>query len=63
MTAEQYHCPLMLRHMPSVYSSGPVNPGGMTSGQRPGPSRFEKSTSTPSDARLMLVIWVVIGQF
>src|SRR5579863_9300778 len=63
ITAEQYHCPLMFRHMPSVYSSGPLKPGGMTSGQRPGPSRFEKRTSTPFGVRFRLVICVVIGQF
>ena len=33
----------MFRHMPSVYCSGSSQPGGNTSGQRPGPSFFEKS--------------------
>src|SRR5215469_7988652 len=63
MTAEQYHWLVMFRHMPSVYSSGPVKPGGTTSGQRPGPSRFEKSASTPADVMLRFVMVVVIGQF
>src|SRR5690349_23576182 len=62
MTAEQYHCPLRLRHMPSVYSSDPPSPNG-TSGQRPAPSRLLNCTLTPSGASVRLVIVVVIGQF
>src|SRR5262249_49522030 len=33
----------MFSIMPSVYCSGPSHPGGVKSGQRPGPDFFEKS--------------------
>src|SRR5262245_63845986 len=52
----------MFRHMPSVYCSGPDQPGGVTSGQRPGPSFFENCTAMPLDRMLSSVIVVVIGQ-
>ena len=62
MTDEQYHLPLMSRHMPRVYGTEPSQPGGITSGQRPAPSRFEKSTCTPAAEMSTSVIDVVIGQ-
>jgi len=58
MTAEQSHWPLMFRHIPSVYSSGPSHPGGVTSGQRPAPSFFENCTEIPSPRKLTDVIAV-----
>src|SRR5258708_12782372 len=39
----------MLMTMPSEYCSGPSQPGGVKSGQRPGPSCLENSTCTPFD--------------
>src|SRR5712692_2420670 len=48
--------------MPSVYCNGPSKPGGVKSGQRPGPFFFENSTRTPLDCRSTDVIAVVIGQ-
>ena len=33
MNPEVFHCPLMFTTAQTVYSSGPVNPGGTTSGQ------------------------------
>src|SRR6185436_13510750 len=48
--------------MPSVYCSGPSQPGGVMSGQRPGPLFFEKSMRTPWDRMSIAVIAVVIGQ-
>src|SRR5262249_33107481 len=52
----------MFNTMPSVYCSGPSQPGGTTSGHRPAPSFFEKSTRTPSARMSTSVIEVVIGQ-
>src|SRR5437868_6640254 len=48
--------------MPSVYCSEPSQPGGVTSGQRPGPALFEKSTCTPLERISIPLIDVVIGQ-
>src|SRR5438093_11523997 len=52
----------MFSTMPSVYCSGPSQPGGTTSGQRPGPSFFEKSIAMPLDVMLTARIAEVIGQ-
>src|SRR5437762_5029132 len=52
----------MFSTMPSVYWSGPLKPGGMTSGQRPGPACFENSTWTPFDRMSTTLIAVVTGQ-
>src|SRR5712691_437623 len=52
----------MLSTIPSVYWSGPLQPGGVWSGQRPGPSRFENSTWTPFDRKSIRVMLVVTGQ-
>src|SRR5437899_1749228 len=52
----------MFSTMPSVYCSGPSQPGGTTSGQRPGPSFFEKSTAMPLDVICTARIAEVIGQ-
>src|SRR5438046_5507153 len=48
--------------MPSVYWSPPSQPGGTTSGQRPGPSFFEKSTAIPPAVIVTDRIAEVIGQ-
>src|SRR5436190_24204119 len=48
--------------MPSVYCSGPSHPGGVMSGHRPGPLRFENSAWTPLDRISSEVMAVVIGQ-
>src|SRR5215208_2110045 len=53
--------------MPRQYCSGPAQPGGNTSGQRPGPSFFENSTrmpdtSSPPPLNSSSVIRVVSGQ-
>src|SRR5882724_11854224 len=47
----------------SVYSIPPSQPGGVTSGHRPGPSFFVNSTSTPADEKSSTEILAVIGQF
>src|SRR6185295_20168499 len=62
MVAEQCHWPPMFRHIPSVYSSVPDHPGGLTSGHRPGPSFFENSTSTPCGRISTVCSAVVIDQ-
>src|SRR5258708_3526840 len=48
--------------MPSVYCRVPSHPGGVMSGQRPGPLLFENSTRTPLDRMSIDVMAVVIGQ-
>ena len=50
--------------MPSVYCSEPVQPGGVMSGHRPGPSAFENSTWMPV-GRMSTVVkdWVYRGQY
>src|SRR5205809_1901291 len=48
--------------MPSVYWSGPSQPGGVMAGHRPGPLRFENSACTPLDRMSSAVMAVVIGQ-
>src|SRR5262249_52871950 len=53
----------MFSTMPSVYCSGPSHPGGTTSGHRPGPSFFEKSTPMPLAVMCTARIPDVIGQF
>src|SRR5215470_1092914 len=52
----------MFSTMPSVYCSGPSQPGGVVSGQRPGPLLFEKSTRTPPALMSTRPMPVVIGQ-
>src|SRR5207237_1048938 len=52
----------MFSAIPSVHCSGPSQPGGVMSGQRPGPSFFEKSRRTPPGPMSTSVIFVVIGQ-
>src|SRR5262245_40641701 len=63
MQPDAYHRPLMFRTIHSVYCIGPSHPGGVTSGQRPGPSFFVKSTRTPPWPRSSSVIVAVAGQF
>src|SRR5689334_18961653 len=59
MQPDAYHCPSMLMTIQSVYSSeSPGAPKG-TSGHESGPSRFVKSTCTPSGARSKRVIFAV----
>ena len=57
-----YQRPLMFSTIHSVYWIGPSQPGGVTSGQRQGPSFFEKSTNAPSLRRSSVVMSVVTGQ-
>src|SRR5262249_55114088 len=45
-----------------VYCSGPLQPGGSTSGQRPGPCFLETWTATPSLRNDREVMDVVTGQ-
>src|SRR5262245_2504818 len=56
-TAEQCHVSAMFTHMPSVYCSGPLHPGGTPSGQRFGPSRRSKSTRMALPVKWTLVIF------
>src|SRR5438105_12817606 len=48
--------------IPSVYCSGPSQPGGVKSGQRPAPSCLENSTWTPLGRSSRTLMVVVIGQ-
>src|SRR5258708_35712038 len=52
----------MLSAIPSVYCRPPLQPGGVQSGQRPGPSCFENSTWMPVGRSSSTRIAVVIGQ-
>src|SRR5438132_14364607 len=52
----------MFSAIPSVYCSEPSHPGGVKSGQRPGPVFFEKSTRTPLARMSTRPMPVVIGQ-
>src|SRR3954451_14130828 len=61
-TAEQCHLSLRFRQMPSVYCSDPFQPGGVTSGQRFGPSRRSKSTLIDQGVNTTLVILAPTGQ-
>src|SRR5262245_30726 len=56
------HCPPRFIAIPSVYWIPPVQPGGTTSGQRPGPDFFVNSTATPSLRNAIDVIVAVAGQ-
>src|SRR5206468_11032774 len=60
--ADAYQWPPMFSAMPSVHCSGPSHPGGVMSGQRPGPSCFENSTCMPFGRISTTRIAVVIGQ-
>src|SRR5689334_12269508 len=42
------HVPPRFIAIHSVYCSGPLHPGGVTSGHRPGPDFLVNSTATPS---------------
>src|SRR5690348_16200776 len=59
---DTYQRPPMFNAMPSVYCRGPSHPGGVTSGQRPAPWRFENSTWNPPELISIESIVVVIGQ-
>src|SRR4029077_786329 len=52
----------MVSNLPSVYCSEPAQPGGTTSGHRPGPCFFENSTCTPLERMSIELIAVVTGQ-
>src|SRR6185503_14100080 len=52
----------MFSAIPSEYCSGPFQPGGVQSGQRPAPLCFENSTWMPFAAMSTTLSAVVIGQ-
>src|ERR1700683_4106070 len=62
ITADPYHWPSMHSTMPMVYWSGPVHPGGVTSGQRLGGSFFENVSARPPLTKSTSVSVVVMGQ-
>src|SRR5207247_2064546 len=63
MGADAYHCPPMFNTIPNVYCSAPSHPGGVQSGQRPGPFCFENSKRNVSLPSGVPVPLIVNGQF